>query len=203
MTRPTQPARAPLAPEALEPRRLLSAAGLSHGGVLHVVGAPRVANVIDVQLVDGQVVVDIQSPGAKGATSLHKTFNALNLKRIDVVGGKLGDHITVATTSTILAKVRVHGLAGDDVITTGAEDDFVDAGKGNDTVDAGDGTNLVRGGLGNDTLTTGAGNDRVNGGLGDDDIMSGGGNDIIRGEAGIDTIDAGDGDDVVYAGKGA
>src|SRR3954453_8751600 len=194
MTHRTHTTRAPVAPEALEARRLLSAAGLSHGGVLHVAGAPNVANGIDVQLVDGQLVVDIQSPGAKGATSLHKTFNALNLKRIDVVGGKVGDTITVGTTSTILAKVRVHGLAGDDVITTGAEDDFVEAGKGNDTVNAGDGTNLVRGGLGNDTLTTGAGNDRVNGGLGDDAISSGGGNDTVRGEAGVDTIDAGDGD---------
>src|SRR5207253_700916 len=134
MTHPNRPSRAPVAPEALETRRLFSGAGLSHGGILHVVGAPNVANVIDVELVDGQIVVDVQSPGAKGATSLHKTFNPLNLKRIDVTGGKMADHVTVGTTSTILAKVRAFGLAGDDVITTGAEDDFVEAGKGDDTV---------------------------------------------------------------------
>jgi|CXWL01.1.fsa_nt_gi Ca2+-binding RTX toxin-like protein len=57
---------------------------------------------------------------------------------------------------------------GDDVITTGADNDVVDALGGNDVVNTGSGNDTIIGGLGNDQLTGGVGSDSMSGGAGND-----------------------------------
>jgi len=209
--------------EPLERRRLLSAASLAHG-VLRVTGDAHASNTIDVELnAEGQVVVNILSPGAKhGATSLSKTF-AGTITRIDVTGGAAADTITVGTTSDLNIATRIFGVAGADsiavgnqkarifgqrgadVITAGNGNDLIAGGRGADSITAGSGDDTLFGGPGNDTIVAGAGDDVVHGGKGDDSITV---NDtfanasLIFGDAGNDTINVGDGNDTIWGGAG-
>jgi hypothetical protein len=67
-------------------------------------------------------------------------------------------------------KVIVHGGAGADSITCGAEKDIVNGDAGNDTIDGGGGDDKLNGGLGDDTVIGGTGKDSVTGGLGKDTL---------------------------------
>src|SRR4051812_20598479 len=139
--------------ESLESRRLLAGASVSHG-VLHVVGAQPVGDVIVVNnSVDGKNV-DVS---ISWTTLLHvnKTFTAsfpksIGFKRIDVKGGQGSDLINVGLTNGALGlRVRVDAGRGSDVVNTGQEADVIWAGRGNDVVNAGKGNDMVYGGLGN------------------------------------------------------
>ncbi len=80
--------------------------------------------------------------------------------------------------------IYVMGLAGQQTITGGDEDETHTGGAANDSIDGG------------------AGNDSILGGGGDDSLYGGEGNDTIDGEAGQDIVDGGPGDDVLYGGDG-
>ena len=80
---------------------------------------------------------------------------------------------------------RIFGYLGNDTLLKGSRgDDFVSGGPGND---------WVEGSRGNDELRGGAGRDHIDGG---DD------NDVIRGGPGADVIDCGAGNDRAWGGGG-
>ncbi|MFT5944279.1 MAG: Ca2+-binding RTX toxin-like protein [Yoonia sp.] len=120
----------------------------------------------------------------------------------------------------------VFGGAGDDIITTGDDDDSIDGGAGNDFIDAGIDDDSVTGGTGNDTIIGGQGEDIIQGNDGDDliyggledevlnqpdaideapddnrdTIYGGDGNDTIFGRDDADTLFGDDGTDLIYGG---
>ena len=82
------------------------------------------------------------------------------------------------------------------LISTGMDNDFVDANGGADIVHAGSGNDVVLGGTGNDRMFGDAGNDLLRGDAGHDLILGGAGNDVITGGAGRDTLAGNAGADV-------
>lgn len=102
----------------------------------------------------------------------------------DIVLTKNADQLFVPLDTSESYKVR--GLAGDDVITTGAGDDLIKGGRGQDTLDGGAGDDVLRGGRGNDLLQGGSGNDILRGGRGDDTLMGSLGQDTLVGGEGRD-----------------
>ncbi|UII59792.1 calcium-binding protein [Xanthomonas translucens pv. translucens] len=74
---------------------------------------------------------------------------------------------------------RMQGLAGNDTITGGGNDDVLDGGEDNDT---------LSGDAGADSLLGGVGGDVLNGDAGDDTLIGGAGNDTLNGGAGNDTF---------------
>ncbi|NEU80298.1 DUF4347 domain-containing protein [Nostoc sp. UIC 10630] len=120
----------------------------------------------------------------------------------------LGDNgtISIAANALSLIDTTAPEVGGNDVISTGANNDIVLAGNGNDTVTAGDGQNLVIGDNGtatyaagvlqrlettdptlggNDSITTGEGEDIVLAGIGGDTVTTNSANDIVLGDNGI------------------
>ena len=81
-----------------------------------------------------------------------------------------------------------HLITGDgaDAVTGTSADNIISTNAGNDNVDAGDGNDSVNGGAGNDTLLGGGGNDT---------LLGGAGNDALDGGTGADRMEGGDGDD--------
>lgn len=71
------------------------------------------------------------------------------------------------------------GTNGNDIITTGDGNDFIDGKAGDDIIDAG---------AGNDTIQDGSGDDVIDAGDGDDTIILGSGADTVDGGDGIDTL---------------
>lgn len=136
---------------------------------------------------------------------------------IIVHGGDGADYIRAKNISL---PMTVYGGAGDDTITTGDGDDYVDGGLGNDAINTqggndyaygADETDTIFGGSGDDTLTGGPGRNELWGEDGDDllngsnrpDILYGGpGNDHLRGFAGGDALFGGTGSDHLEGGNG-
>jgi Ca2+-binding RTX toxin-like protein len=88
----------------------------------------------------------------------------------------------------------MNGSTVADILTTGANGDWVNAKDGDDS---------VRGGGGNDNLLGDIGNDTVLGDGGDDKIYGGNGNDSLVGGSGLNEIYGGDGNDLILGGNGA
>lgn len=86
-------------------------------------------------------------------------------KYFRVKGTALSDLIDFADATL---KLKIRGLAGDDVIYGGAGNDRIDAGRGNDRVYGGGGADKLKGGSGNDFIVGGAGNDDIDGDRGID-----------------------------------
>jgi Ca2+-binding RTX toxin-like protein len=104
------------------------------------------------------------------------------------------------------------GLPGDDVLVSGAGDDFIGDGSGAGICEALGGADQLAGEDGDDTLDGGPGDDRAWGGTGDDLLVGGagadelhgqGGHDILQGGADADALWGGLGDDVLEGGDGA
>jgi Ca2+-binding RTX toxin-like protein len=83
------------------------------------------------------------------------------------------------------------GTSGDDVLSGGADKDFLEGLAGNDTLFGGDN---------GDNLLGEAGNDIIHGGNGTDELMGGDGNDYLYGEADGDYMEGGAGADHLYGG---
>ena len=211
--------------QALESRRMLSAAAFHHGHTLVVRGDEHAANTIVVKPNAENTAIDvsIQWTSRKGvAKSLTASFpKTLNIRDLRVRGGKEADSITIeqapapAPTTPVTATssrsgkdgrkvlppfdgvidARVYGHAGNDTITTGAGDDKVKAGRGDDVVDTGAGNDTVQGQRGNDLLKGGDGNDNLWGGVGDDTVEGGNGDDKLGGVLGVNTLTGGAGKD--------
>jgi Ca2+-binding RTX toxin-like protein len=138
-------------------------------------------------------ITSINIRGGSGANTIDLSGVAAadftGLTGVSITGGDGDDSITgtVDFNDTIIAG------DGNDTITVGIGQTFVDGGDGHDTITAGEGDDTIEGGDGHDLITTGAGNDLV---------RAGDGNDTVSGEDGDDTIDAGDGDDLINGNAG-
>ena len=86
----------------------------------------------------------------------------------------------LATIYGSLARDRVRGTNGDDVIVTFTGKDTVNGRGGKDRICTGKDNDVAKGGGGPDKLFTGAGNDKLNGGGGRDLCDGGPGNDSAR-----------------------
>jgi Ca2+-binding RTX toxin-like protein len=197
--------------EALEPRKLFSAATLS-GGVLRVLGDLGSANTIVVgESADGSsvdVLVHSVSPRGLERNRTWSFPKTLGINQIQVRGGFRNDMILVGQPNADLGvealnlPTRVLSLGGNDLVTTAGGNDIVFGGAGNDAINTGDGNDWVRGELGDDAVTGGAGDDRVNAGAGNDIADGGEGNDLVRGELGNDVVTGGLGNDLLFGGWG-
>ena len=107
----------------------------------------------------------------------------------------LGDDGEVFDRSGVTYDLDVTGGMGNDVISTGSGNDFIDGGDGDDVINAG---------AGDDSVVGGKGDDIISGGEGDDHLYAGEGNDVVDGGIGDDYIDAGtgQGNDEYIGGEG-
>lgn len=129
-----------------------------------------------------------------------------------------GVHLTVANAGVLDIEAKLQGIrpvnifASDvgNMITTGAQDDFLFGGKGDDTLNGGNGDDYLQDNQQNttapdsDLLNGGAGKDRIFSFAGNDTINAGSDNDYIQavrtaGDASQIRIDAGDGNDTIWA----
>ncbi|MGZ6753540.1 MAG: calcium-binding protein [Nocardioides sp.] len=124
---------------------------------------------------------------------------------VDLSTGPLGTAQGAGDDQVVVEPwIRVLGGSGDDHVTTGPENDVVEASAGSDTVDTGDGADTVYADL---RPATGTRDDHVSTGPGDDAIISDGGRDVLDAGSGADhvmirgaaptTLDAGPGRDFV------
>ncbi len=186
--------------ETLEGRTLLSANAFVDGNhVLHVRGFENLNNAITVgNNVDG-TGIDISVVGTGATTKNFSTSfaNTRGITRVVIVGGHLGDAITINETNSPFAlKTRIEGRRGNDTINAGAENDLIAGGRGDDIINANGGDDKVFGGRGADQIDAGDGNDTVWGGLGNDVEIGGLGNDKLGGVAGTNVLTGGDGNDI-------
>ena len=151
------------------------------------------------------------------------TFS-LSGSTLTVTGTDGNDEITLVGDSTVeivtatetidtsidpsgLTNIRVHGRAGDDVITI--DDSIVGASAhlygddGNDTLTGTDFNDILYGYAGNDVIYGGDGNDNIAGHEGDDQLFGEGGNDTLTGFDGDDILDGGEGNDLINGHGGA
>jgi hypothetical protein len=103
----------------------------------------------------------------------------------------LGDRSDRARVSGIAASI--HGGAGADSLTGGADDDTLTGSAGSDVLSGGSGDDLLLGDAGNDRLLGGAGRDELDGDLGNDSLTGGPAKDRFFGFIGRDRIDSVDG----------
>jgi hypothetical protein len=95
------------------------------------------------------------------------------------------DHVKIrGSISTIVDRIVVYGLAGDDDIQVSSAitiDAYLFGGDGNDRLRGGGGNNVLVGGAGDDQLFGGKARDLLIGGLGADLLHGNGGDDILIG----------------------
>ncbi|WP_166041000.1 cadherin domain-containing protein [Sphingosinicella sp. YJ22] len=109
--------------------------------------------------------------------------------------------VEVTVTGRFDTEVRFGGN-GNDVIATGAGEDFLYGGNGNDALSGGDGHDLLAGDNGNDSLSGGSGNDVLLGGNGNDLLDGGAGRDNLHGGNGNDRMSGGEGPDSFWFARG-
>lgn len=115
----------------------------------------------------------------------------------DVLGNN-GDDVLNGLDRSLLKADHVIGNDGNDTISGGAGNDWLEGGNGNDSLTGGSGDDLIEGGNGDDSLSGNAGDDRLLGGSGSDTYHYSSGD-------GLDTIyDSGFGEDgnVIRFGSG-
>jgi Ca2+-binding RTX toxin-like protein len=157
-------------------------------GVLYIVGTDRNDDVKVSRTGNGLIKVQA---GFLTDRCHFRTFNAADIKRIEIRLGNGNDHASIS--DNILLPVQIDGGAGDDCL---------EAGGGATTLLGGDGNDTLIGGRGNDILIGGLGKDVLIGGSGDDILDGGAGNDVLYGARGNDTLLGGDGKDVLLGGRG-
>jgi Ca2+-binding RTX toxin-like protein len=185
--------------ESLEPRRMFSGASVSHG-VLRVYGDPFNRNIITVANSADGTNVDVSISWTTLA-GVKKNFSAsvpktLDIKKINIFGSFRADTVNVGQTNGALGiRTRIDVGRGNDIVTTGSENDVVYAGRGNDVVKTGGGNDLVHGGLGDDNISGENGNDTLWGGNGNDTVNGGDGDDKLGGILATNTLSGGAGKD--------
>lgn len=131
-----------------------------------------------------QLTVDVATQG-------QFLFDATSITLINFTGGNGNDTFDNQTDIPISA----YGNAGNDTITTGGGDDFVQGGPGLDSITATGGNNTLYGGDDDDEIWGGVGNDTIFGGRGNDTLVGGDGDDLIGGDWGDDFLDGDLGND--------
>ncbi len=109
--------------------------------------------------------------------------------------------VEVTVTGRFDTEIRFGGN-GNDVIATGAGEDFLYGGNGNDTLSGNGGHDLLAGDNGNDRLFGGDGNDILLGGNGNDQLDGGAGRDNLHGGNGNDRMSGGEGADSFWFARG-
>jgi Ca2+-binding RTX toxin-like protein len=124
------------------------------------------------------------------------TPTVANTSLIQAFGLGGNDTIALDETKGALPRAKLHGGAGDDVLTGGAGADQIFGQGGNDTLTGAGGNDLLFGGGGNDVLTGGDGDDQMFGQGGDDRMIwnPGDDTDLTEGGAGTDTVEVNGGD---------
>jgi len=154
-TRRSRTKNARLGIELLETREMMAAglwAALTDG-VLSIVGTDD-SDVIQVHQTDGRVSV----------SGLHDSYEATQIRLIQVNGGAGNDFIdlnsgAIAGQQPIAIPSILRGGPGDDCIVGGAGNDRLYGDLGNDVLKGGDGGDWIEGGAGDDMLDGGAGED--------------------------------------------
>lgn len=126
------------------------------------------------------------------------TFNAKQVKRIEVRGGPGDDFIEMAGefgTRKARMAIWLYGEEGDDTILGSEGADTIYGGDGNDAIDGRNGSDQIIGGDGDDALWGSGGSDRLTGGEGNDSLYGGEGSDYLVGNGGDDIFLGGEGRD--------
>jgi Ca2+-binding RTX toxin-like protein len=104
----------------------------------------------------------------------------------EVVGTHFADKIRIAGFGD--ASERLHGMNGNDWLSTNIGDDTIYGGNGHDTLLSGGDDDLLFGDAGNDALGGGSHDDRLFGGAGNDSLIGGQGADTMTGGSGADVF---------------
>jgi hypothetical protein len=185
--------RSVLAPEPLEPRRLLSAAVVHH--VLQIDGTPRSDAIV---VTRGQRAVTVDVNGQVAEFSL-RSFSTIRIR-----AGKGNDRVAIGTRDNPIAiPASVSAGDGNDLVIGGAANDTIAGNDGDDEISASGGNDVVHGGGGHDTIFGGDGDDQLFGDNHADSIFGNAGNDMVHGGRGDDELHDGLGRDAVYGEGGA
>jgi len=204
--------------QALETRRLLSAAVMHHPLPATNAAAgenpPVISRIGNIVSVAGTAGADTISASASGedliisADGQTQQFSLQAIAGIEVNGGAGNDTISLAN---VQIPATVSGAGGSDCIIGGGADDSLRGGGGNDTIGgaggndtifSGAGNDCIKGGAGDDSVTSASGEDTIHGGTGDDSILCGSGDNVVNGNIGNDTIVAGAGSSELFTGPG-
>lgn len=178
---PKKGSPAPVRMEAVEARRLLSAA-VDHG-VLNIQGTRR-GDDIAVTLASPRTIQVVMN----GEVS---TFARRSIGKLRILGNDGDDFITFG--SEVTGPAWISGGGGNDNISGTA---------GNDTINGDDGADRLNGNGGRDLIHGGAGNDNLWGDDGDDQLFGDSGADNLSGGEGDDTLLGGRGGDTLYEDAG-
>jgi hypothetical protein len=165
--------------EAMEPRRLLSAA-IEHG-VLSIEGTHR----------SDTIVLTMDSPKTLRIRvgNVESTFLKKSFSKIRINAGPGEDLITIGSDAApVSCPTSVSGGAGADTIVGGAGNDLLSGGDGADLITGAGGNDKIDGDNGADDLHGGDGRDSLRGGRGDDQLHDDAGRDSVYGNAGSDRI---------------
>jgi PKD repeat protein len=205
--------------EGLEGRQLLSATWVANG-VLTLQGNPTGKNGLVVDYAsNGQLMVTCDGGGLYA--------NPASVKSIHIIGGNGDDKVWINGRITIPVTIQtyngtddINAGGGNDTITVGDGNVWIDGRGGNDVIKAGNGADVIYGDNGNDSITvgngadkiwgendndtivTGSGNSTIDCGPGNDSVVAGVGNNLVYGQGGNDTLVTGTGYDTIYGGGG-
>lgn len=104
----------------------------------------------------------------------------------EIIGTRFDDKIRIAGFGQ--GGERLHGMDGNDWLSTEHGNDTLHGGNGNDTLFGGDGKDLLSGDAGDDVLFGGSYDDRLFGGAGNDRLHAGQGADTMTGGSGADVF---------------
>lgn len=176
----------PLRVERLESREAPALAAMLANGTLVVNGGDN----------DDQIVIEQTSDGRYVVADSGMSFNAKNVRRIEVNGGGGNDLIDLGSIAPARKRPVTAKLIG------GAGNDTVVGTLGNDTIFGGAGNDLLVGRTGNDFLNGQEGDDNLYADEGSDRLEGGEGNDKLFGADGVDHLNGGAGSDVLEGGAG-
>lgn len=202
--------------QALESRRLLSAAAYLDGTTLRVSGT-SLDDVVTIDFgrlvaIEGEIIglaaiddiaVLVNTPDS--AETLSLTFNASLVRRVSVDLAEGDDQLVISQSiDPNLGRgdergVRIRGLT----VSAGPGDDYVESPWfGRNYLDGESGHDTLLGGQGSDTLFGQGGDDLLIGKTGSDLLFGGNGNDTLEAGAGDDALEGGADDDQLIGGRG-
>lgn len=115
---------------------------------------------------------------------------------------RLGNDLVDTSALPAKFEAAVLGDEGNDVIRTGAGNDYITGAQDRDRISGGPGNDWLRSGLATDVAVGGSGNDLLVGNDASDSLYGGRGDDKIYGSGGNDLLDGGRGQDRLYGGPG-